>query len=565
MVGVLFLVLALRAEGSLSNTNSVILQAESVSLARTDSGMQLSFYLRAQRVGRPAKDLVVHVSPLFTDGRDSIFFPDISILNTRAYWSHRNMAMRAHPYDTAAHMQVMHLRGDTMTLYRATMPYEPWMADGRLFLVQDEAVGCDTRHVYELPVHTSWAVPDTAQHTDTTWHERVVEPAGVYASTLRIAFRLDSTTLDTAYLSNSTELAQLDADFRRFTEDRDLVVTRVTMHGYASPEGRYGHNADLAEGRMQTIRDYVLSRYGLADSLVVSGSTPENWQGLRDSLLTWTGGAERDSLTAMSFRGTDEDVRLSRMMRRYPKTMQRLKRELFPLLRYTEYTIEYSRIRDKVHREMQTELRVDTLYGEAQPDALQVLPRRKPLFELKTNLLFDAAMTPNIEIEVPIGYHPWSIMAEWWTPWYVFGRGQQSTMGTGAYSFMMAGVELRYWFRRRCEWVQPVMNGHFLGLYGAGGFYDIQTQSNRDGWQGEYTSIGLTYGYVIPLAPFWNMEFSVSAGYMGGPQRYYKGMFNDEHLIWQEDRHLWYIGPTKLKISIGYMFNAKEKRIKKKT
>ena len=526
---------------------------------RTDSGIQLSLYLRAQRIGTPAKDLIVHVSPLLTNGRDSLFFPDISILDTRAYVHHRTGAMHAHPYDSAAHMQVMHPRGDTLTYYRATVPYQPWMADARMMLIQDEAIGCDTRHVCVLPLRVSITEADTAQHRDTTWHERVIAPAGVYSNTLRISFRLDKTVLDTAYLANTAELEALDRDFRRFTEDSDIVVTRVTLHGYASPEGPYRHNADLAQGRMLTIRDYVTARYGLPDSLVVCGSTPENWQGLRDSLLTWTAGAVRDSLMAMTFRETDEDLRLSRMMQRYPKTMQRLKRELFPLLRYTEYTIEYSRLRNKVHREMQTVLRIDTLYGEAQPDKLDVLPRRRPLFAVKTNLLFDAAITPNIEIEVPIGYHPWSIMAEWWTPWYVFGRGNSSTMGTGAYSFMMAGIELRYWFRNQCEWVQPVMNGHFLGLYGAGGFYDIQTAGNRDGWQGEYTSIGLTYGYVIPLAPFWNMEFSVSAGYMGGPQRYYKGMFNDEHLIFQENRHLWYIGPTKLKISIGYMFNAKDK------
>lgn len=29
--------------------------------------------------------------------------------------------------------------------------------------------------------------------------------------------------------------------------------------------------------------------------------------------------------------------------------------------------------------------------------------RRRPLFAVKTNLLFDAALMPNIELEVPIG------------------------------------------------------------------------------------------------------------------------------------------------------------------
>ena len=220
---------------------------------------------------------------------------------------------------------------------------------------------------------------------------------------------------------------------------------------------------------------------------------------------------------------------------------------------YSIYAREYRRV----------QIEVDSVcLAPHQPDHLQTTPRRRPLFAIKTNLLYDAAiLTPNIEIEVPIGYHPWSIMAEWWTPWYVWGKGK---MKTHAYSFMLAGLAVRYWFRdRQSDWCQPVMQGHFLGLYGAGGFYDIQPwRKDKGGWQGEYTSIGLTYGYVLPVAAHWSFEFSISAGYVGGPQRVYKSMFDNEHLIWQRNQHFWMIAPTKLKISISYMVTAKEKQKK---
>ncbi|MFR5958536.1 MAG: DUF3575 domain-containing protein [Bacteroides stercoris] len=41
-----------------------------------------------------------------------------------------------------------------------------------------------------------------------------------------------------------------------------------------------------------------------------------------------------------------------------------------------------------------------------------------PLFALKTNLLFDVALIPNFEIEIPIGRH-WSVNGEYMFPWWL--------------------------------------------------------------------------------------------------------------------------------------------------
>lgn len=177
-----------------------------------------------------------------------------------------------------------------------------------------------------------------------------------------------------------------------------------------------------------------------------------------------------------------------------------------------------------------------------------------PILELKTNLLFDAALTPNIEVECPIAYYPWSIVAEWWFPWYVW----RIPGSTNSYSFMMAGLEGRYWIRQ-FESQPRVLNGHFVGVYGAGGLYDIQLSKDGHGYQGVYGSGGFTYGYAITLIPNLHMEFSIGVGYMGGPQRAYKADPRNDHLVLLEDRHFWYLGPTKLKISIGYLFHLKNK------
>ena len=43
----------------------------------------------------------------------------------------------------------------------------------------------------------------------------------------------------------------------------------------------------------------------------------------------------------------------------------------------------------------------------------------KVRWAVKTNLLWDALLAPNVEVEVPIDrQRRWTIMGEWWNPWY---------------------------------------------------------------------------------------------------------------------------------------------------
>ena len=184
----------------------------------------------------------------------------------------------------------------------------------------------------------------------------------------------------------------------------------------------------------------------------------------------------------------------------------------------------------------------------------------RPIVAVKTNLLFDAALAPNIELEIPMGRH-WSFMVEDWFPWFRLGH---NTAGDSnkyyrsdqrptrhSYEVWTLGAELRWWFAPGCRRSIPYLSGTFVGIYGAGGKYDVEYRS--EGYQGEFTSFGLTLGHSWPLSRHWNLELSASAGYVGGPQRHYIAEFDDARLIFHNYDRLRYIGPTKLKISLAWL------------
>lgn len=185
-----------------------------------------------------------------------------------------------------------------------------------------------------------------------------------------------------------------------------------------------------------------------------------------------------------------------------------------------------------------------------------------PWLALKTNLLFDALLTPNVEIEAQLGRDSrWSIMIEDWFPWFLYRKnlhGQARTehrlidkIYKNAYQLWAIGGELRYWFRPRCQQVRPWLTGTFAGVYVAGGKYDWEWDSNGD--QGEFMSAGLSIGRSWPLSKHWNMELSGSVGAVWGPRRHYQGEYDDTHLIWKYNGNIFYVGPTKLKLSLVWL------------
>ena len=95
---------------------------------------------------------------------------------------------------------------------------------------------------------------------------------------------------------------------------------------------------------------------------------------------------------------------------------------------------------------------------------------KKPLFALKTNLLFDAITALNVEVEVPIKTH-WSIAGEWIFPWWLHTKNKPNKKPSRL-EILCGTLEARYWFGNRDE--RPVLNGWFVGLFSGAGLYDLQ-------------------------------------------------------------------------------------------
>lgn len=168
---------------------------------------------------------------------------------------------------------------------------------------------------------------------------------------------------------------------------------------------------------------------------------------------------------------------------------------------------------------------------------------------MKTNLLSDAALSPDLGIE--IGITPkWSVgVSGQLNLWPVKDRNWK-------HAFVSPGA--RYWFCERFA-------GHFIGIHALGGIYnfggldipfkflgsDFRNLKDKR-YQGWAAGAGLEYGYAWPVHRKWNIEAIVGIGWLHTRYDAYpcKACGNKIKNNQPHD----YFGPTRLGINLEYLF-----------
>lgn len=184
--------------------------------------------------------------------------------------------------------------------------------------------------------------------------------------------------------------------------------------------------------------------------------------------------------------------------------------------------------------------------------SIRVFPPLKykyPIFAASTNLLYDALITPNFALELPLG-NKWSVYAEYAFPWWVTKGNDRAW-------------EMLKWDLGVRRWLSPmnpndpmdILRGHFVGLDLSAGYYDVEP--HHKGWQGEFQLVGLEYGYAWKWGDNWRLDAFIGAGWMGTHYRYYEANDTDEHLIYQYHGKMNWLGPTKVGFSLKYIFDYK--------
>jgi len=166
----------------------------------------------------------------------------------------------------------------------------------------------------------------------------------------------------------------------------------------------------------------------------------------------------------------------------------------------------------------------------------------------KTNLLYDAALIPNLGVEVDLGKQ-WTIAADGLCAWWSSNSSHRCWQGYGGY------LSLRHYLGQRVK--QRTFTGHHIGVYVLTLTYDVEWGGR--GYQAAHWGFGggLEYGYSLPISRRLNLDFSLGLGFQDGEYKEYDP--EDGHYVWQSThkRHWW--GPTKAEISLVWLLKQSKK------
>lgn len=487
------------------------------------------------------------IRPHLIGANHNVSLPAIHILGRHPYYRYlRGQQLASTNPKRDIYIWEKNRHDDEWQHYAQGLPFRPWMDSCRLVVIVAVSDECATTH------HVIYTVVQEAQKKQRV---RMSEPKPVTltdSGTAYIQFPNNDTRLLPEWQQNKEELGKITESISKVLNDKSATLLRLHLHGYASPDGPLADNRRFASERVDSVKKYIVDHTPLAAYQIKTESTAEDWAGLLHHVEQCDDNRlpHHKEIIGIINDNMGADQKEQHLRTLYPEDYAYLLENVLPRLRRTDYQIDYTR------REMMEQKPIiDSIWH--MPDVTQhpsLSPEHietyKPIVAVKTNLLWWAAAAPNIEFEVPFGKRrQWSVMAEMWCPWYVWHNNSR------AYEVMLFGAELRHWYGTCRDKSRAPLTGLFLGLYAAGGKYDLEWNSKGD--QGEFYSGGLTIGYSWPIHRRLNLELSGSVGALGGPRRHYKGMADDTRLVKEYDSSTFYAGPTKLKLSIVWLLGNK--------
>ena len=382
---------------------------------------------------------------------------------------------------------------------------------------------------------------------------------------IRIDFRVNVTSIDSAYSDNAAHLRDIVNYLRQIKNDSTVAVLDVSFCGAASPEGSDQLNRRLARGRLTSLENLIRKKVDIPDSIISRNDSYIPWEYLKEQIEK-SDLAHKDEVIAI----LDEESQL--VDYHHPNThidnrvvklkqidegrvWQQMNRMFFRDMRNASVVfITYK----KLGLDLNPTVAIDTVSPQPEPEPVvpaDTVPVEDdefvwtPQVHVKTNFIGLGLGIVNAGVEFDLTNH-WSVaLSCYYSGWDYF----RETLKFRVNSVYLEG---RYW-------LSPFNTGFFAGAhvgmayynFAFDGFYRYQDHDTESPAYGG----GLTLGYRLPLSKNrkWNLEFALGAGCY---HLYYNTFYNVDNGRLAGVCKDTYWGIDQAGISLSYAFDLKKKK-----
>ena len=156
-----------------------------------------------------------------------------------------------------------------------------------------------------------------------------------------LSFRVNKTDIVVDLFDTTRELAKITKTIDLVRDDKNVEITGINIHGFASPDGPYANYERLARERAASLKNYVSHLYTIDNKLFSSNSTPEDWDGFRHKVQQ-SQLANKEEILKIANSNLAPDDKDKRIRQLYPQDYAVIMSDIYPRLRHSDYTVSYT-------------------------------------------------------------------------------------------------------------------------------------------------------------------------------------------------------------------------------
>ncbi|GHU69067.1 hypothetical protein FACS189413_07280 [Bacteroidia bacterium] len=316
-----------------------------------------------------------------TPGGQSKVLPTIIVNGkTREKLYQRSLSLNGIEQDENLYaiLTVDHKLEDNIVPYQMEFPFEPWMKDASLSLLEDRC-GCHTLSSWadladiigwskaaeearknekiagefggytrlladhlDVPQHTPWNYAFTPAIQWIIPEKELVKKRDETGEAYLI-FKVGKWDILPDLANNKAELRKIENSLQYIKEEPTAIITSCSITAYASPEGSFESNLKLSQNRASALRTFIKTKYNVPDKVLSSEGMGEAWDDLlamveADTKIENKAEVLRIMRTVGIMAGRETQLMNLSGGRSYKYMLE----NLFPRLRRVNYKIEYT-------------------------------------------------------------------------------------------------------------------------------------------------------------------------------------------------------------------------------
>ena len=285
------------------------------------------------------------LTPLLTDGQDNVALENIIINGRRRQKAYiRGIAIKQ---ELPAGIVIPYEKRGVLD-YTQVIPYEPWMENASLNLVEN-LCGCGNNEEMIAQELISNDVSTEAKRLAAMAPivayiqpavEVVKERSEQYEA--HLDFPVNKAVILPEFMNNHKELTNIQTMFDKIQNDKNLTVTGISIEGFASPEGPLKLNEKLSQNRAEALKKYLTTNEKIPANLYKVSFGGENWDGLVKALET-SSMKDKETFISIIKNTSDDALRKKEIMRVGGGAPYRtMLKEIYPGLRKVNLKLEYT-------------------------------------------------------------------------------------------------------------------------------------------------------------------------------------------------------------------------------